>query len=81
MRGLCGKWFVPRQDHHTLPKCTGATLSCGRWRSGGRARLTGSARPEDELQPAADQPFHDQVYVRAWWQRSKHLHGVHRDDA
>lgn len=21
VRGLCGKWFVPRQDHHSMPKC------------------------------------------------------------
>ncbi len=34
----------------------------------------------DEQQPGADEPFDDDVYVRAWWQRSGHLHGERRDD-
>jgi alkanesulfonate monooxygenase SsuD/methylene tetrahydromethanopterin reductase-like flavin-dependent oxidoreductase (luciferase family) len=35
----------------------------------------------DEQQPGADEPFDDDVYVRAWWQRSEYLHGEHRDDS
>ncbi len=34
----------------------------------------------NEQQPAGDEPFDDDVYVRAWWQRSEYLHGEHRDD-
>lgn len=34
----------------------------------------------DEQQPGADEPFDDDVYVRAWWQRSEHLHGENRSD-
>ncbi len=30
----------------------------------------------DERQPADDDPFNDDVYVRAWWQRYRHLHGT-----
>jgi hypothetical protein len=35
----------------------------------------------DEQQPLPDEPFDDDVYVRAWWQRSEHLHGTERDDS
>lgn len=33
----------------------------------------------DEQQPDADEPFDDEVYVRAWRQRSQHLHGTTRE--
>ena len=34
----------------------------------------------DEQQPADSDSFDDDVYVRAWWQRSGYLHGTERDD-
>ena len=34
----------------------------------------------DEQQPADDEPFDDDVYVRAWWQRSGYFHGTQRSD-
>lgn len=34
----------------------------------------------DEQQPAPDEPFDDEVYVRAWWQRSEYFHGTQRSD-
>ncbi len=44
------------------------------------ARLHRYGPRVDEQQPGADEPFGDEVYVRAWWQRSGYLHGEHRDD-
>lgn len=34
----------------------------------------------DEQQPAPDEPFDDEVYVRAWWQRSGYFHETQRSD-
>lgn len=34
----------------------------------------------DEQQPAPDEPFDDEVYVRAWWQRSGYFHGTQCSD-
>lgn len=33
----------------------------------------------DEQQPADGDPFDDDAYVRAWWQRYRHLHGTTPD--
>ena len=36
--------------------------------------------PGDEQQPLPGEPFDDDVYVRAWWQRFEYLHGTEHDD-
>jgi hypothetical protein len=35
----------------------------------------------DEQQPGDDDGFDDDVYVRGWWQRFRHLHGRNLDAA